>query len=266
MIETAKKAARAAGEILTKHYGKIPKEAIREKSKNDFLSFVDEASEKTIISIISEKFPDHSILAEESGQAGQDNPYRWIIDPLDGTKNYITGIPVFAVSIALQYKDELIAGVIYEPLRDELFWAEKGKGAFLNDQLIHVSAAQNLEQSFLATGFPFKTKNYLHDYLQVFESLFSKSIGTRRMGSAAIDLAYLAAGRFDGFWEIGLKPWDIAAGAVIITEAGGSISDFWNKPYFLNNNYLIASNGKIHSELCGHIQNHFPFYKPVYSQ
>lgn len=264
MIEIAKKAALAAGEILIEHFGKLAADAIRQKSVNDFISFVDETAEQAIISIIKDSFPDHSFLAEEIGRSSHTSPYHWIIDPLDGTKNYLSGIPVFAVSIALQHNDELILGVINDPMRKELFSAEKGQGAFLNDQPIHVSPKENLADCLLATGFPFKAKHLLKDYLQAFESVFQSCVSMRRMGAAAIDLAYVACGRFDAYWELGISPWDVAAGAVIIREAGGHVSDFWNNPFFLNNSYIIASNGTIHRALSEKIQDAFPFFRPVY--
>ena len=264
MLETAKNAAYAAGEILKENFGRVPQEAVRKKKQNDFLSFVDEESEKKIVEIIQAEFPSHAVLAEESGGSGPENEYMWIVDPLDGTTNYLTGIPLFAVSIALQYQNELVLGVIYDPIRDELFSAEKGRGAFLNGSSIQVSGKVSLNESILATGFPFKTKQFLPQYLQVFHDIFERSIGIRRMGSAAVDLAYLAAGRFDGFWEIGLSPWDTAAGTVLIREAGGQISDFWNGSNFVWNNYILASNGRIHEETGEIIRKHFPVYQKVY--
>lgn len=266
MIEIAKKAAYAAGEILREYFGKIPEAAVRQKTKNDFLSFVDEESEKKIVSIIHSAYPDHEFLAEEGGRSGASGDYLWIIDPLDGTKNYLSGIPVFAVSIALQYKDELILGVIYDSMRDELFSAQKGAGAFLNGVKIQVSKKGKLEQSLIATGFPFKAKHFLPAYLKAFEDIFQRSIGMRRMGAAAIDLAYLAAGRFDGFWEIGLSPWDVAAGTVIIREAGGQVSDFWQGQDFLWNHYILASNGLIHIQVTEILQKYFSSFQPVYQR
>ena len=266
MIQIAKEAACSAGEILTEHFGKIPEAAVRQKTKNDFLSFVDEASEKKIVSIIRSAFPNHEFLAEEGGKSGASGDYLWIIDPLDGTKNYLSGIPLFAVSIALQYKEEIILGVVYDPLRKELFSAQKGAGAFLNEQPIRVSGKEKLEQSLIATGFPFKAKHFLPVYLKAFEDIFQQSVGMRRMGAAAIDLAYLAAGRFDGFWEIGLSPWDVAAGALIIGEAGGQVSDFWKKNDFLWNNYILASNGRIHNQIMEIIQKYFTTYQAVYQR
>jgi myo-inositol-1(or 4)-monophosphatase len=264
MLNTAKIAASAAGVILRENFRNLPEQAIRKKAVNDFLSFVDENSEKTIINIIREKYPNHSFHAEETGKTEKSGEYRWIIDPLDGTTNYIKGIPVFAISIGLQHNEELVLGVIYDPIQDEMFWAEKGKGAFLNGNPIRVSENRKLTKSFIGTGFPFKAKHLLKDYLTTFESVFLESMGIRRLGAAAIDLAYVAAGRFDGFWEIGLSPWDVAAGAVIISEAGGKVSDFWNKKYYLHNHYLVASNGRIHNALCEKLQEYFPFFREVY--
>ncbi len=261
MIEVAKQAALAAGNILLENFRKVTKNEIRKKARNDFLSYVDERAEEKIISIISNTYPGHSFLAEETGKSTKESDYQWIIDPLDGTTNYLAGIPIFAVSIGLQYKNELILGVINDPVHNELFWAEKGKGAFINEQKIEISSAKILSDSFIATGFPFKAKQLLPEYLQAWKNIFLPSIGMRRMGAAAIDLAYVAAGRFDGFWEIGLSPWDMAAGALIVREAGGIVSDFWNNDYFLNTGYIIADNGRIHDELINVIQEAFPFYK-----
>lgn len=262
MIDIVKTAALKAGGILLEHFQKVPKEAIRQKRQNDFLSFVDESSERIIIEILTKNFPDFSILAEETGATEGSSEYRWIIDPLDGTTNYINGLPIFSVSIALQKKNEIILGVIYDPLHQEMFHAEKNKGAYLNNQPITVSRSASLAESFIATGFPFKAKHLLKDYLQAFEGIFRPCIGMRRMGSAAIDLAYVAAGRFDGFWELGLSPWDVAAGSIIVQEAGGKLSDFWDGPDYLNNTSIIASNKIIHHELIRIIQKFFPPVNP----
>ncbi|MEJ2634257.1 MAG: inositol monophosphatase family protein, partial [Calditrichia bacterium] len=176
------------------------------------------------VELLLENFPDHRILAEEGTANDSDADYRWIIDPLDGTKNHIQDVPVFCVSIALQKKKELIAGVIYDPVRDELFAAEKGSGAFCNGEQMQVGS-RNLKASLIATGFPFRSKDYLPLYLLAFEEIFLRCSGMRRLGSAALDLAYTAKGRFDGFWELGLSIWDIAAGALMVREAGGIVSD-----------------------------------------
>jgi len=262
-LNTAMEAARAGGKILMEHFGRLPTSNIRLKSENDFISFVDEQSENKILGIIREAFPDHSFLAEEIGRSGHSNPYHWLIDPLDGTRNYLSGIPVFSISIALQHDNELICGVVFDPVRDELFSASKGNGAFLNGLPIRVSDKSQLSECLLATGFPFKAKHILPKYLQAFEQIFRSCISMRRMGSAAIDMAYVAAGRFDAYWEVGIGPWDVAAGSMLITEAGGRVSDFWNNPQFLYNSHILADNGRIHSELAGHLQNAFPFFTPV---
>ncbi len=264
LMDTARKAARAGGQILTKHFGKVPSAAIRRKTKNDFLSFVDEQSEAAIISVIKRNFPDHAILAEESGARAESSTNLWIIDPLDGTKNYLSGIPVFAISIALMQKDELILGIIYDPLRDEMFTAQKGLGAYLNDRRIRVSQKSSLGDCLVATGFPFKAKQFLPPYLRTFEDIFNHSVGMRRMGAAAIDLAYLSCARFDAFWEIGLSPWDVAAGTVLVREAGGRVSDFWLGDRFLYGNYMLASNGLVHDEIATLIRRYFPKYRKVY--
>ncbi len=264
MIAIAKQAALDAGEILLQHFGNIPEEMIRRKSQNDFLSFVDEESERVIIETIRSRYPQHSFLAEEGGSIESESPYRWIIDPLDGTKNYLSGIPVFAVSIALEYKGELVLGVIYDPVHNEMFIAERGKGAWLNDRRLQVSTKSGLQESLIATGFPFKAKQFLPQYLKAFEEIFTRAIGIRRAGAAAIDLAWLAAGRFDGFWELGLQPWDVAAGAVLIREAGGEISDFWGGEGFLFNHYLMAGNKSVHKELTGILPKHFKTIRNVY--
>ena len=266
MTDIAIQAAQAAGQILNQHFGKVPQGAIRQKTKNDFLSFVDEQAEQAIIETIRSRFPEHAFLAEESGKSQNQSAFRWIIDPLDGTKNYLSGIPVFAVSIALQQKNELVLGVIYDPMRNELFRAERGKGSYLNDKPIHVSSKEKLSDCLLATGFPFKAKHLLPQYLKAFEAVFNHSVGMRRLGAAAIDLAYVAAGHFDAFWELGLSPWDVAAGAVLIREAGGSVTDFWLGERFLFEHYLLSGNGRIQQELSGLLRQSFATFKPVYPQ
>ena len=263
MLETAIKAAKSAAVILLENFGKISARDIREKNKNDFLTYVDEQAEQKIISVIKEKYPQHDILAEESGAQNQSSDFQWIIDPLDGTKNYISGIPIFGISIALKYKQDIILGVILDPLREELFWAEKTKGAYLNGNVIKVSGKRHLETCLLATGFPFKYKKFLHRYLTSFEQIFKNASGIRRMGAASIDLAYLAKGRFDGFWEIGLNPWDVAAGSLIVQEAGGTISDFWGTNNYLFSGYFLASNGLIHNQLLKLLQKQYSNYVKI---
>jgi myo-inositol-1(or 4)-monophosphatase len=198
MLKIAKLAAEEAGKILLRHYGKVSTDSIRSKQANDFMSFVDEASEEKIISIIKKKYPSHNILAEESGLEQQKSDWQWIVDPLDGTTNFLKQIPAFCISIALAYKKKMALGVIYDPLKNELFSAENGKGAYLNHKPIAVSTQPSVEKAFVATGFPFKFKDMMPQFQNLFYDIFIKTMGMRRMGAAALDLAYTACGRFDG--------------------------------------------------------------------
>lgn len=248
-LETALQAAQKAGNILMENYGKLKKDQINIKGLRDFVTEVDNLSEKEIIRIIKSKFPDHSILAEESGVTSQESPYQWILDPLDGTINYIHEFPMFAISIALEHKGEKKVGVIYDPLKKELFCAEKGKGAFLNEKKIHVTKTKTLNESIVATGFPFRIHERLDPYLDIFKLIFKDVTGIRRAGSAALDLAYTACGRLDGFWEMGLFPWDIAAGILIIEEAGGKVSGFHGEKEIPETGDIVSGNPMIHKLL-----------------
>jgi myo-inositol-1(or 4)-monophosphatase len=238
-------AAMQAARVIMDGYGKVFQ--IDVKHHHDFVTDIDRRSEATIIQHIRRAFPDHEILAEESGKHEQTSDYRWIIDPLDGTTNFIHGMPMFAVSIALEVQGELHAGVVYEPVRKELFTAEKNKGAFLNDRKIAVSTTAEKARCLLATGFPFRNFSMLDDYLRIFKYFMTRTSGIRRPGSAALDLCYLACGRYDGFWELNLNPWDMAAGTLIIEEAGGRITDFSGGDHFLYKGNIIGSNGHIHA-------------------
>ena len=244
-IHIAVGAAIQAGRIIMDGYGKALH--VEAKQQHDFVTEIDKRSEESIINYIKRAFPKHEILAEESGQGQNVSSYRWIIDPLDGTTNFIHGVPMFAVSIALEVDGELQIGVVYEPHRKELFRAEKGKGAFLNDRKISVSSTAERSRCLLATGFPFRDYALLDDYLRIFKAFMVQTSGIRRPGSAALDLCYLACGRFDGFWELNLKPWDIAAGTLIITEAGGQVTNFAGGTDFLYRGNVIGSNRVIHS-------------------
>jgi len=255
-VDIAVEVAKAAGQYLLDHKGKIAAENVDEKARNDFVTFVDHQSEKLIVDTLHSHFPDHKILAEEGSQKTSTTEYRWIIDPLDGTKNYIQDIPIFCVSIALEHKGKIIVGVVYDPVHQELFVAEKGKGTTCNGHRIRVSK-RSMRESLIATGFPFKYKNYLPQYLQCFEEIFLKCSGMRRCGSAAIDLCYTAIGKFEGFWELGLSIWDMAAGSLIIQEAGGTVSDFWGKDDYLKNGFIIAGNPAVHKTLQGIVKNYF---------
>jgi myo-inositol-1(or 4)-monophosphatase len=247
-LRTAKIAAFRAGTLLRRHFGKLRASQIRQKSRNDFVTELDKASEKLILSIIQKDFPKHSIQAEESGVASGDGT-RWIIDPLDGTSNYIHHFPMFAVSIGVEHRGNLVSAVVYDPIHNEMFTAEKGRGAFLNGRRFRVSSSRFLQDALMATGIPFRARNRFNEYFRSLKKISLASAGIRRGGSAALDLAYVACGRFDGFWEINLSPWDIAAGALLIREASGLITDVWGKNDFLQNGDVLASNGKIHSAL-----------------
>lgn len=256
-LNIAVRAARNAGNIIVRAMEHVDRLNITTKSQNDFVTEVDNAAEKEIIRTIQNAYPHHAILAEESGQQGVSD-FQWIIDPLDGTTNYLHGFPQFAVSIALKNKQTIEQAVVYDPLRQELFTASRGRGAHLNDRRIRVTSRRNLEGALLGTGFPFKQQEYLDPYLDTFKALFPMTSGIRRAGSAALDLAYVAAGRLDGFWELGLHPWDIAAGALLVEEAGGFISDFSGNKNFLENGNVVAANPRIQKIVLDHIQPHLP--------
>ena len=248
MLTIAIRAARSAGDLIQRSSENIERLTIHNKSKNDFVTEVDRMAENEIINIIKSAYPEHSILAEESGEQ-KGNDYTWIIDPLDGTTNYIHGYPQYAVSIALKNKEKIEVGVIYDPLRDELFTAEKGGGATLNNRRIRVSKQANLSTALIGTGFPFKFPQHLDAYIEMFKALTPATAGIRRGGSAALDLAYLSAGRLDGFWEIGLKPWDMAAGVLLVQEAGGVVTDFSFNSHYLKSGNIISGNLKMHQAI-----------------
>ncbi|WP_022846630.1 inositol monophosphatase family protein [Desulfurobacterium sp. TC5-1] len=247
IIDVALRAAERASEILLGYQGRLEKEEIAFKSKNDYVTKADREAEEKIIETIKTYFPDHSIVAEESGTSGNSD-YTWYIDPLDGTKNFIHGLPVFSVSIGVAFKGEMIAGVVSIPKLNEVFSAEKGSGAFCNGEKIKVSD-RPFNEGLIATGFPFKGKEMLDDYLVCFKEVFFSVSGVRRCGSAAIDLAYTAKGIFDGFWELSLKAWDIAAGVLLIEEAGGTVSDFKGGRDFLRTGNIIGASQSSYKHL-----------------
>ncbi len=248
-LETAIKAAQKAGDILVESYGQLKKDQVSLKGARDFVTEIDKKSEKEILNIIQSQFPDHSILAEESGIQENNSDYQWIIDPLDGTVNYIHEFPIFCVSIGMEYQGKRKIGVVYDPLRQELFSAEQGQGAHLNGKKISVTPITELSEAILATGFPFRIHDRLDNYLQMFKSVFQNVSGIRRGGSAAIDLAYTACGRFDGFWEMGLSPWDISAGLLLIEEAGGLTSGFDGNYVGLKTEDIICGAPKVQTQL-----------------
>ena len=247
-LETAIEAARIGGKILIKNLSSPKRKRVARKQQFDFVTQVDHLSERAIIEFISRRHPRHSILAEESGGQKQGDGYLWIIDPLDGTKNYIHQFPIFGVSVALMRDGELLVGAILDPIRNELFYAEKDKGAFLNKP-IHVSARKDFSLYLLATGFPFRAKQLTSPFFEAFKALFLQVSDFRRAGAAALDLAYVACGRLDGFWEVTLSPWDIAAGTLLIKEAGGKVTDIWGEDRFLQTGHIVASNGQHHDKI-----------------
>ena len=240
-------AAQEAGDILRS--GLTKELTISHKGELDLVTEIDTLSEKTIVSHIKRHFSDHQILAEEGTNQQSNSPWRWVIDPLDGTTNYAHRFPYFWVSIAVEFEKTMVIGVIYDPIHNELFVAERGQGATLNGLPLTVSSISRLKESLLVTGFAYSLRTDSENNLNHFTQFLMRVQGVRRMGSAALDLCYVAAGRFDGFWELNLNPWDTAAGFLIVTEAGGAVTDFSKKPFFIEGKEILATNGKIHQEM-----------------
>ena len=254
MLNIGIRAAHAAGDLIVKYIDRIEGLDVNSKGRNDFVSEVDKQAEAIIIDHIRKAYPNHGFLAEESGKHGED-AYQWVIDPLDGTTNFLHGSPQFAVSIALRHKGVLDQAVVYDPLRQELFTASKGAGAHLNNRRIRVSKQTTLEGALIGTGFPYSNMDRLDHYLQCFRKLCPVTAGIRRAGSASLDLAYVACGRLDGFWEYDLQEWDIAAGALLIIEAGGIISDIDKSDNFMTTGNIITANPKLFINLAKSIAN-----------
>lgn len=247
-LNIATEAAYAAGEIMRRKLRTLDTVAVTEKSRHDYVSEVDRACEQVIVSEIKRFYPDHAFLGEESGLSGEGDRL-WIIDPLDGTTNYLHGIPHFAVSIALQINGRTEHGLVYDPSREELFTASRGKGAFLNQRRLRVSQRKTLDDAVLATAFPFRQRHLMPVYTRLFSSVYRQCEDIRRGGSAALDLAWTAAGRLDGYFELGLKPWDVAAGALLIREAGGVVTDFAGKDKVEDSDTLLAAPYKLMTQL-----------------
>jgi myo-inositol-1(or 4)-monophosphatase len=247
-LNTAVRAARQAGNLILRYQTHVDRLMVTEKGRNDFVSQVDQEAEHEIVRVIRAAYPEHAIHAEESGHHRGDD-YEWIIDPLDGTTNFLHGHPQFAVSIALRHKSQLDQAVVFDPLRDELFTASRGGGAHLNDRRIRVSKVSRTRDALLGTGFPFKSLDRLEEWIEDFRLLLMRSSGVRRAGSAALDLAYVACGRLDGFWELGLSPWDMAAGCLLIQEAGGMVSDLAGGRDYLKSGDIVAGNPEIHTAM-----------------
>jgi myo-inositol-1(or 4)-monophosphatase len=253
MLNIAVKAARLAGSVINRASLDIEKLQVQTKSTNDFVTEVDQHAEAVIIETILQAYPGHGILAEESGRAmgAKDSEFLWIIDPLDGTTNFIHGFPVYAVSIALAWRGVVQQAVVYDPSRNDLFIASRGRGAYLNERRLRVSKRTRLADSLVGTGFPFRKGDNFKRYMKMFEEVSQQCAGLRRPGAASLDLCYVAAGYYDGFFETGLSPWDIAAGSLIITEAGGLIGNFTGESDFLYQREVVAGNPKVYGQLVG---------------
>jgi myo-inositol-1(or 4)-monophosphatase len=249
MLQIAIEAALEAGKYLKKNVGKIRHIERKEEQETNLVTEIDKNAEAMIIGRIKKHFPNHDFLGEESGAAEIKSEYRWIIDPLDGTVNYTHGLPTFCVSIGLEHKGEIVLGVVYDPNLDELFTAEKGKGARLNKKRIQVSKTSKLIESLVVTGFPYTINKNPEPDITHFRNFVTEAQGVRRLGSAALDLSYVACGRFDGFWEGSLNHWDMAAGVLLVTEAGGKWTDYRGAPSNVYNKQMLTTNGLIHEQM-----------------
>ncbi len=258
MLNIAVRAARAAGNHIARSMNHVDTLTVTSKSRNDFVSEVDRAAEQIIMAEIHKAYPSHAFLAEESGESGDNEEFLWIIDPLDGTTNFLHGFPQFAVSIALMQKGRLEHGVVYDPVSQDLFTATRGGGAALNERRIRVTPRKGLEGALLGTGFPFRQPEILEDYINTFRAMHEGTAGIRRAGSAALDLAYVACGRLDGFWEFGLSKWDMAAGALLVREAGGLVSDMGGGHDFLESGNIVAGNPKMLKAMLQTLRPHLP--------
>lgn len=248
-LQVAVRAARAGGRILKRRMEGLRRSQFSRKGKYDWVTEVDRESERAILKVLRKTFPDHSVKAEESAPAEAACARQWLVDPLDGTVNYMHRFPMFCVSIAFVERGRLEVGVVYDPMREELFTARRGHGAFLNTRRIRVTSCSAFDESLLATGFPFRAKSKMDLYIGSFRRVFLKTGSIRRAGSAALDLAYVACGRMDGFWEMALQPWDMAAGALLIQEAGGRVTDFFGEKAYLEWGHVLAGNRPIHRKL-----------------
>jgi len=251
MLNTAIKAARTAGSLINRASLDVDLLKVTAKSTNDFVTEVDQAAERAIIETLLGAYPGHGILAEESGSehGARDSDYVWIIDPLDGTTNFIHGFPAYAVSIALAYRGQVQQAVVYDPTRNDLYYASKGRGAFCNDKRLRVSKRNRMAECLIGTGFPFRKGDNFQRYLKMFEVVMAACAGLRRPGAAALDLCHVAAGHYDAFFETGLSPWDIAAGSLLVTEAGGLVGNFTGEADFMYQREVVAGNPKIYGQL-----------------
>ena len=256
VLTIAKRAALSASRILLRHFDNLERLSVTAKQRNDFVSEADVQAEQEIIQTLRKTYPNHGILAEESGEQHGHDDYQWVIDPLDGTTNFLHGIPHFAISIGFRHKNRLEAGLVYDPIRQEMFTASRGAGAQMNDRRMRVSGVPQMENALLGTGFPFRHPQHQPAYLSFFGSLFGKCVEVRRAGAASLDLAYVASGRLDGYWEFGLKEWDIAAGTLLVQEAGGLVSDFVGGNDFMKSGNIVAGNPKVFKALLREMRPH----------
>lgn len=247
--------------------GSLPHSDVHTKGPFDYVTEIDRRSEDLIMAMVRERFPHHHIMSEETANKGLQPGITWVIDPLDGTVNFIHGFPHVAVSIGVCEDKKPLLGCVLDPMKDELFTAQRGEGAYLNGQRIRVKNPSSLEHALVATGFPHRSGKVLEPYLEVFRAVFEKTGGMRRAGAAALDLAYLAAGRVDGFWEVGLKAWDIAAGSLLVTEAGGYVSDFWGKEDYLENGHIVGGSAQVYPFLLEQVKTFLaPALNPASSE
>ena len=258
ILNIAVKAARRAASIINRASLDIDKLTVAVKQQSDFVTEVDKAAENAIIEVLQEAYPSYGILAEESGNAGTaaDAEYQWIIDPLDGTTNFIHGFPQYAISIGLTHKGTMVHGLVFDPNRNELFTASKGGGAFMNEKRIRVSKRVRFDQALIGTGFPYRMFDHVDSYLAIFKDIAQKTAGMRRPGAATLDLAWVACGRMDGFWELGLSPWDMAAGSLLVSEAGGLVGDLSGESAYMTTGNMVGGNPKVFSQLLQVIAPH----------
>jgi myo-inositol-1(or 4)-monophosphatase len=257
LLNIAVRAARRAGDLIVRNVERVPSLGVRSKSRNDFVTEIDQLAERDIIETIRRTHPDHGFLGEESGRSGGDE-FVWIIDPLDGTTNFLHGFPTFAVSLACEYRGRLEHGVVYDPMRQELFTASRGAGAQLDERRIRVSKAKSIDGALIGTGFPYRANvQWLDAYMEMLKAVMQKTAGVRRPGSASLDLAYVAAGRTDAFWELGLSPWDTAAGMLLVQEAGGRVGTITGDEYCLGGD-IVAGSPKAYEGLLEVLAPHVP--------
>jgi len=254
-LNIAASAALQAGKLIMRFYSRLENLKVMSKGHNDYVSEADQQAENIIKEVLNKAYPSYKITAEESGSNDITSEYEWFVDPLDGTTNFIHGIPQFAVSIGLCKEAEPILGVIYDPFKNELFCAEKGKGALMNDKKIRVSSCTSIKSAVFGMGIPYRKKDYSGVYIETLRTLMDARCGSiRRLGAAALDLAYVASGRLDGFWEFNLKPWDIVAGSIIVLESGGHVSDIKNSKEYLNSGNILAANINLHQNVIENLE------------